>query len=69
MTPFQMEIIKLLADFDMCATKVAKHLHYHRNAIRYHVGLIKKNTGLNPTKFYDLCELLELIKEREVKPK
>ena len=65
MTPIQTKIIRCLADFDMSVGKVAAHLHYHRNSIEYHIEAIKKSTGLHPKKFYDLCKLLELIKERE----
>lgn len=65
MTIKQIEIIKALAEVNMNASKVATLLHYHRNTIQYHLQSIEESTGLCPKNFYDLCELLKMIKETE----
>ena len=59
------EIIKCLAENDLCVAAVAKTQHYHVNTIDYHVKKITEKTGLNPTKFYDMVELLGMIEKQE----
>lgn len=66
LTPTQINIIRALAEFNMSTGKVADNLFYHRNTVVYHIERIKVQTGLNPKKFYDLCKLLEMIKEDTV---
>lgn len=58
------EVIKCLAEKDLCMTAVAKAQHYHVNTIEYHVRRITEKTGLNPTKFYDMVELLRRIEKQ-----
>lgn len=58
------EIIKLLAECDLCMNSVAQRLHYHINTIAYYVRKITEKTGLCPTKFYDMIELLRIIENR-----
>ena len=58
------EIILALADHKMNISEVARVGYMHRNTVIYHIGRIKKITGLDPTEFYDLCKLVEMVKER-----
>lgn len=57
----QKEIIKAFAENNMNATETAKSLYMHRNAVIYHIGEIKRKTGLNARRFYDLLKLLEIV--------
>lgn len=36
----------------------------HRNNVVYHIGKVKKLTGLDPTVFYDLVKLVQMAKNR-----
>ena len=58
MTEVQKKIIKSYAGNDMSVNATAIELHYNRNNVKYHLTKIKKETGLDPRKFYDLCKLL-----------
>ena len=58
MTEVQIEIIKGFARNDMNVLATAEELHYHRSSILYHFEKIKKETGLDPRKFFDLWKLL-----------
>ena len=57
------QLILLMAKHSLCLTKVGRKVNYQRQAINYHLHLIQDKTGLDPRSFYDLCELLEYIKE------
>ena len=59
------EIIRALAEYNMNVAETARQLHYHRNNVAYHVERVYKKTGLNPTNFYGLVKLLEMVKEEE----
>ncbi len=61
MTPLDKEIIRGLADHNMNAHAVARALYVHPNTVDYHVGRVKRITGLNAKVFHDLVELLERI--------
>lgn len=63
LTPTDIEVIHALAEYDLNASLIAPVLYMHRNTVYYHIGHIEAKTGLNPKKFYDLCKLLEMIKE------
>ena len=60
MNDLEARIILVMADCDMKITEVAKVMYVHRNTVVYHIDKIKRKTGLNPTKFYDLCELVKM---------
>ena len=62
LTPTQCAVILALADNRMIPTAAAKKLCYHRNTILFHVDRIKKLTGKNPLNFYDLIELVQIVK-------
>lgn len=57
------EIILTMADHDMNVKRVAEVLHYHRNTMVYQLNKIQSIYGLDPRKFYDLCKLVEMVKE------
>ena len=57
----QKETIKAFAECDMNASKTAEHMYMHRNAVIYNLNEIKRKTGLEPRKFYDLIKLLEMV--------
>lgn len=66
MTPLDKEIIKGMADNNMNMNAVAKNLYVHRNTVEYHIEKVKRETGLNARKFYDLAELLARIDKGKV---
>ena len=67
----QCEIILTLADTSLCVAETARKMHFHRNTIKYHIDLTKRDTGLDPLNFADMEKLLWLIAdeaaERELK--
>jgi sugar diacid utilization regulator len=65
MNETDVKIILALAENRMNASKAAVVTHMHRNTVTYHIERIKRITGLDPTEFYDLCELLRMIGEEE----
>ena len=48
------------AKYNMNAAETARHLYRHRNNIEYHLKKVERVTGLNPFRFYDLIQLLQL---------
>lgn len=65
MTEKDKEIIIALADCNMNENKVARRLYIHRNSVVYRSSCVKKKTGLDPEKFYDLAKLVEMVKGEE----
>lgn len=59
------EIILALADHNMNITKVARVGYMHRNTVLYHIGKIKRITGLDPTNFYDLHKLVDMVRKEK----
>lgn len=57
------KVILTLADCNMNITQTSEKLYMHRNSVVYHIKRIKKQTGLNPLNFYDLCKLVSMAKE------
>lgn len=64
-------IIRLMAKHSMCLAAVADEMHYHGNTVRYHVDIIRRDTGKDASQFYDLVSLLhdlgELTEEKLVR--
>ena len=60
------EVILALADNNMNESKTARVLYMHRNSIVYHTRKVKKVTGLDPTNFYDLHKLVQMINQSDV---
>ena len=58
------EIILSLAANRMRVTEVALELSLHRNTIIYNIGRIHEITGKNPLDFYDLIELVCMVKKK-----
>ena len=61
LTPEQKEIILSMARNDLSAAKAAKELYMHRNTVSYRVKKIKKETGLDCRKFYDMVKLVGMV--------
>lgn len=62
MTLTQAEVVVQLAKCNMNITKTSQAMFMHRNNITYHIRQIRRDTGLNPLNFYQLCELLPKAK-------
>ena len=63
MKPEEEEIIKAMAKFDLSTTNASIELHRHRNTVIYWIEKMKKDTGLDCRKFYDLVKLLEMVEK------
>lgn len=63
LTPADKEIVLALAENNMCVSRVAKNCNYHRNSVAYHLESVRKKTKLDPYNFYDLIELVTVIKK------
>ena len=61
MSERDVDIILALADNQMKPSRVGRELFLHRNTVMYHIEKIKSITGLDPTDFYDLCKLLQMV--------
>ncbi len=59
LTDVELEIIQAMADLSLNVTAVSKRVYKHRNTVLFHLRRIRKKTGLDPRKFYDLAELLK----------
>lgn len=55
-------LILSYAENNMSRTKTAKALYLFPTSLDYRIDRIKRITGLNPKKFYDLVELVKLAK-------
>lgn len=56
---FDWECIQKYADHDMNAEKAAKSMYVTPNAMSYHLSKVRKITGRDPRRFYDLVALLK----------
>lgn len=63
MKPEEIEIIKAMAKCDLSTTNASRELHRHRNTVIYWIEKMKKDTGLDCRKFYDLVKLLGMVEE------
>lgn len=43
----------------------AKKTFFSRNGVKYNLDMVYKKTHLDPRDFYDLMELMRLLKENE----
>ena len=57
MTELDKKVIIALADNRLNTTDAGIALNKHRNSVIYHVQKIKRNTGLDPMDFHDMCKL------------
>lgn len=53
------QLLRAFAEHDMNVTDTAYAVRMHRNSVLYRLDVIKRETGLDPRKFYDLIKLLE----------
>lgn len=61
------QIVLTLADNNMNESETARRLFMHRNTVIYHLDKVYKITGLDPTNFYDLGDLVQMARTRRVK--
>lgn len=61
------QIVLALADNNMNESETSRRLFMHRNTVVYHLDKVYKITGLDPTNFYDLVDLVQMAKARRVK--
>lgn len=54
-------IVVAMANHNMNVTDVARAIFAHRNL--YHLDKVKRQTGLDPRRFYDLIELVKMAQE------
>ena len=64
LTTVDIKIILALAANNMNESETSRSLFMHRNTVVYHIGKIKKLTGLNPMNFYDLIELVQIARAK-----
>ena len=60
LTDKQCNIISALAFSNMNIAEAARKVGYHSTNVRYHIGVIRKNTGLDPEDFFDLHDLYKM---------
>ena len=65
-TPIRRAIILTLADCRMRANAAAKKLHLDHSSVLYHIKIIKNITGKDARNFYDLVELVQMVKEERI---
>lgn len=56
-------IVIAMANHNMNVTDVARAIFAHRNTVLYHLDKVKRQTGLDPRRFYDLVELVRMAQE------
>ena len=65
LTELEKRIVLNFARCNMSITKTAQKMNYARNSIAYHLRQVKKKTGRDPKKFYELAQLVLIIKRGE----
>ena len=61
LTPSQIDLIRLMDNYDMNREAVSRVLGCHRNTVTYRLDGIMKITKYDPRVFYDLVELIGLV--------
>lgn len=56
-------IVVAMANHNMNVTNVARAIFVHRNTVLYHLDKVKRKTGLDPRRFYDLVELVKMAQK------
>lgn len=59
------EVILALAENDMNVSRTARKMYLSVSCVRYHIGEIRRGTGLDPRKFYDLVCLADMARNEE----
>jgi sugar diacid utilization regulator len=60
----EIEILLGMARNILSVKRTADSLFFATNSVIYHANRIKMKTGLDPTDFYDMVELLKMAKEQ-----
>ena len=63
MTPVRCKVVLALADNRMRVTEAARSLYMNHATVIYHIKLIKALTGKDPMNFYDLIDLVRMVRE------
>lgn len=63
LTEADRQLVRELAEQDMNLSATARTLGLNRYSVDWRLDLIYRETGLDARCFYDLCELLDLIRE------
>ena len=58
-----LKIVQAFANNNMKINPTAKEVNYTDGTITYHLNKVKRLTGLDPKKFWDLVKLCETMKE------
>ena len=58
-------MLKTFAESGMKVQTTANKTFFSRNGVTYNLSMVYKKTGLDPRDFYDLMELMRLLKENE----
>jgi len=59
--PEDQEVIRMMADYSLNVSWVARKLFLHRNTVHYRLNRIKESTGIDPRTFWGLMELIVRI--------
>ena len=62
LSDMQKEIIMAMADCSLRISEVAQKVYTCGDNVRRHIKQIEQKTGKNPRCFYDLIELVEMVK-------
>lgn len=65
LTDEEKKLIKSYVNNSMRLYAVAKEFYMHRNTVEYRFKKIKNKTGLNPKKFEELAELLQIANKKD----
>ena len=66
MTPIRKKIVLNMAECNMRANAVARKLGVDNATVLYHIKVIKAITGKDARQFYDLVELVYLVRGGKV---
>ena len=62
LTPIREKIILTLADSKMNMSETGRRLYLHQHSVVYNIKRIKDITGKDPLNFYDLYDLVQMVK-------
>ena len=65
LTEQEIRIIKALAENNMKVKTAAQSIPASHMYIRYNIDKLKRKTGLDPHKFFDLMKLYQMMEEQE----
>lgn len=60
LTEMDWRVVKTYADCNMNKSQTARRCYIAGNGVWYHLGKVKKLTGLDPNNFYDLIKLVKM---------